>query len=134
MNAHTMKALKIGTATLLASLLLSQSALAEPPQPHGDVHAEVSRTIDGSGFDVSTPAGANRLYRRIVSTAKSLCWRQLKGLRGVARAKYEHRYARPCFNDAVDSALAQVAESTGTDLEQIASLDGLREDDVVASR
>jgi len=121
-------------AVLVASVAMARPALSETSQGHERLMiAPVSRTIDITGYDLSSTLGAQRVYRRIVSAAKALCFSSARKLQGVERARYERRHARPCFDEAVDGALAQVLASTGTDLERVAGLDRLDVAKLVAS-
>lgn len=120
---------------IVASLLLPHGVLADTAPRHGSsAIGQVTRTIDYSGIDLSTPAGAQRLYREIVRTAKRICWSSGRDYRGVVRAHYQTTVARRCFEEAVDGALVQVTARTGTDLELAARLDRFREAGLVASR
>ncbi len=131
MNQRIFKQLNI--SVLGALLLLSQAAVAEPSQrtePSDVEHA----TIDAAGLDLSSRAGARRLYRRIVATAQNVCGSESRHFKGVHRAKHEHEHVRPCIRRVVDEALAQVADASGLDLEQVAGLDRLEERSFAASR
>lgn len=122
MNIGGGKQLQVGAAALTASLLFAQAALADPAPRDMGVEF-VTRTIDIRGLDLSSQAGARLLYRRIAETARGICWAPSKSLKGVARVRQQHEYARRCFDEAVDGALAQVAEKTGVDLERVAGSD-----------
>src|SRR5690606_16956655 len=133
MNAGRRKGLRVGVAALVAALGLSQATLADPAQR--DISFEsVTRSIDISGLDLTTQTGAERLYRQIAVTAKKICWSTSRAHRGVTRVKQDHDYARRCFDDAVNGALAQVEERTGVDLEQVAGSDRFDQANLVAWR
>jgi len=121
MNAGRRKGLRVGVVALIAGLGLSQATLADPAKR--DIYAEsVSRTIDISGLDLTSQAGAERLYREIALTARRICSGTSKAYKGVARAR-ERRNAQRCFDEAVNGAFAQVTERTGIDLERVAGSD-----------
>lgn len=131
MNAGNGTRSRVGAIVLITSALFAQAALAEPPER--DMHFEqVSRTIDISGLDLASQAGAERLYRHIARAAKDICWSDVG--KGVTRAQYRNGQARRCFNEAVDGALAQVAERTGVDLERVAGADRFDYANLVAWR
>jgi|GEM_PF-3025970 len=121
MNAGRRNGLRVCAMALIAGLGLSQAVLADPATQEINVES-VSRTIDISGLDLSSQVGAERLYREIAVTAKRICWRNVTDHRGLARAA-EVRNAQRCFDEAVNSALAQVTDRTGIDLEQVAGSD-----------
>jgi len=93
----------------------------------------VTRTIDISGLDLTSQAGAERLYRQITLTAKKVCERTSKAYRGVARMM-EEEDARRCFDEAVNGALAQVVRLTGIDLERVNDSERFDRGDLVAWR
>ena len=133
MNAGRRNGLRVGVIALIAGLGLSQATLADPAQR--DISFEsVTRSIDISGLDLTTQTGAERLYRQIALTAKKICFGTSHAHRGVARAKQEHDYARRCFDDAVNNALAQITEQTGVDLERVAGSDRFEHANLVAWR
>ena len=133
MNAGRRKGLRVGVVALIAGLGLSQATLADPAQREMNFES-VTRAIDISGLDLTTQAGAERLYRQIAVTAKKICWSTSKAHKGVTRAKQEHDYARRCFDEAVNGALAQVEKRTGVDLERVAGSDRFDHANLVAWR
>lgn len=120
MNAGRSNHVRGSVVALIAGLVLAQPVLADPPEQH---YESVTRTIDISGLDLSSQAGAERLYRQIARTAKDICWSTSKAHKGVARARERHDFARRCFDEAVSEALAEVTERTGIDLERVAGAD-----------
>ena len=120
MTAERRNGLRVGVVTLIAGLVLSQAAIADPHE--GDLES-ITRRIDISGLDLSTQAGAERLFGDIARTARNICMGGMKGQRGVVRARERRDQARRCFDEAVNGALAQVAEQTGIDLERVAKSD-----------
>ncbi|HZF31189.1 MAG TPA: UrcA family protein [Gammaproteobacteria bacterium] len=132
MNARRNASLYVTAATLATSLFSSPPALAEPT---GNSTAErISRSIDASGLDLSSASGAERLYREIVATATVICRGGLRHYKGVARVRHEHEHVRPCIEQAVGGALAQVADATGLDLKHVAGLDRPAQGALSASR
>lgn len=131
MNAERRTRLRVGATVLIASALFAQAAFAEPLERNPRFE-QASRTIDISGIDLTSQAGAQRLYRDIARTAKGIC--SAKVGKGVTHAKYRYGHARRCFNEAVDGALAQVSERTGVDLERVARADRFDYADLVAWR
>lgn len=130
MNTGRWYGLRVAVVTLIAGLMVSQAALADLTK---EVES-VTRTIDISGLDLSSQAGAERLYREIAVTAKEICWRGTSHAhRGVLR-KQERDDARRCFDEAVNGALAQVTERTGIDLERVAGSDRFDHAGLVAWR
>lgn len=125
--------LRAGAGVLIASMLFAQASLAEAPPRDVSIES-VSRTIDITGLDVSSEAGAERLYRQIARSARNICWEGSQIGKGVARVKLGYGQARRCFNEAVDAALADVAEKTGVDLEIVAAADRFDYADLVAWR
>lgn len=123
MNAARRNKLSTGVAALIAGLLASHVALADPPAL---VYETVARTIDVRGLDLASPLGAQQAYRQIAAVAKSICRGASPSYRGVARVKQQQEYAR-CFDQAVEGALARVTERTGVDLERVAGADGPRQ-------
>ena len=108
--------LRIGIAALIAGLVISQGALADP-----GLNTETqSRTIDVSALNLSSQAGAQEAYRRINAAALSVCTTSISSERGVAGLKYQREYVQPCVEAAVKSALDQVVKTTGIDLEKVA--------------
>lgn len=125
---------RLGTVTLSALLLLaSQTALPEDRDASGQLDS-ISATIALKDVDLSTPHGARWLYRRIVSSAKAICWGSVERNGGVKSYSTQVEHARRCFDEAVDSALARAHDATGTDIEQLAGLDRYGEAGLVASR
>ncbi len=130
MNAEGRNRLRVGAAVLIASALFTQAAFAQSPER--DLRFEsVSRTIDITGLDLSSRPGAERLYRQIARSAREICQTDIG--KGVSRVKHDDQ-ARRCFDEAVDSALAQVVEKTGVDLEQVAGATRYDYADLVAWR
>lgn len=124
---------RLGTVALSALLLLvSQTALPED-RDHTEQLDSISATIDLKDVDWSTPHGARWLYRRIVSSAKAICWGAVERNGGVKSYSTQVEHARRCFDDSVNSALAHANDATGTDLEQLAGLDRYDEAGLVAS-
>lgn len=124
MNARNTSS-SITAAALLTSMLLSTSALAE--RPNREAHSTRQRitvVVDATGLDVASAAGAARLYREIVVTAKRICRSSAQSFEGVQRAKHQHDHVRPCVDEAVAGALRQVADATGLDLERVANING----------
>ena len=115
---------RISTLSLLAPVLVafSTSALAADEQPGQAFTVPVSVTVDATGLDLSSPSGAERLYRQIVAAAEKACGTPPRAYKGVTRRKHETAHVRPCVEGAVRSALEQVAAVTGRDLEQVADL------------
>jgi UrcA family protein len=110
-------------------LLVSQSALSQ--EGGQSDKAEVIGTIDVRDVDLSTAQGARWLYRRIVSTAKAVCWNSLERRGGVQWFNTQASDARRCFDKSVNNALARVNAATGLDIEQLAGLN--RYDEAVVS-
>jgi len=121
-------------AVITSALVLSvsQGVLAGDRDPSERLDTP-STTIDVRDIDLSTPEGARWAYRRIVSTAKSICWKGFDRRDGVQRYSTQLDYARRCFDDSVNSTLAQVNAATGTDIERLAGLDRYDEAGFVAS-
>jgi UrcA family protein len=114
---------RISTLTLLtvpALLAFSTSALAADQQAGEKFAVPVSVVVDATGLDLSSPSGAERLYRQIVGAAESACGGPPSGSKGITRRNHETRHIRPCVERAVRAALEQVAAVTGHDLEQVA--------------
>ena len=133
MNTRTETCSCITAIVLFASLSFSPGAFAE----HGIQGAgvmDVTRTIDVSGLDISSVSGAQRAYRQIVLNAKTICRSSLRLYQGVARLNHERGHVRRCFDEAVNGALAQIADATGFDIEEIAALDRFAESGLRASR
>lgn len=130
MNAGRKIGSRTGVGALIAGVLLAQAALAAPPV----VTEPVSRTIDARGLDLSSPAGAEQAYRRITRTAKSICRGTHRTDKGVANGKQQREHEQRCFEQAVRGALAEVAERTGIDLEEVARSSGSSEASLVAGR
>lgn len=122
MNAGRVMGLRVGAGALIGVLLCAQPALADPAV-RDDGGETVTRSIDISGLDLSSRAGAERLYREIAQTARSICWDEARGILGVERRRQQQEHARQCFDEAVDGALAQVAAKTGVDLERVVESD-----------
>jgi len=134
MNVRRKRVLQLA-AVLAASVAVSGPVLSSPSYEYERLEtAQVTRTIDITGYDLSSRIAAQRLYRRIVGLAKAICFKSSREFQGLERAKYERRHARPCFEAAVDDALAQVLASTGTDLEEASGLDRFYVAGFIASR
>ena len=131
MSAGRRIQLRNSVAALIAGLVIAQPALADPAERHFESE---TRAIDISGFDLSTQAGADRLYRQIARTARAICWSTTNASKGVARARERHDFARRCFDDAVNEALAEVMERTGIDIERVAGGDRFDHAGLVAWR
>jgi UrcA family protein len=119
MNAQRNKLLPIVAAALFSSLSLSQTAAAT--EAERDSH--VSRAIDISGLDLSSAAGAQRVYRQIVEAAKDVCGSSSRYYKGVTQVKHVSEHVRPCIDRTVNATLQKVANATGFDLERVAGLD-----------
>jgi UrcA family protein len=133
MNSRT---LRTGAFALVSALLLSHAAFAEQPaRSAGGFGLEPdSETIDIAGLDLSSRAGAQRLYRQIVSAARRICSTPLDGAKGVRYLALERLSVRPCLDHAVDGSLADVREQTGTNLERVAGLNRFVEAGLIVSR
>jgi UrcA family protein len=121
--------LRAGVAALIAGLVVSQGALADPGIDSETVH----RAIDVRAFNLSSPAGAQEAYKRIAQAAQSICSSRT-GEKGVARVTDERERVQPCFDAAVKSALDQITKATGIDLRRVAELDSANRDRLVAGR
>jgi UrcA family protein len=119
MNAQRTNLSIIVAATLCTSLSLSQIAAGEEPERA----THVARTIDLSGLNLSSAAGAQRLYRQIVAAAEDICGSSSRYYKGVTRVKHESEHVQPCIDAAVNGALQKVADQLGLDLEGVAGLD-----------
>jgi UrcA family protein len=130
MNTQSLN--RLGTP-LLAGLLLLASQTAFSAQ---DVDARdrdiVSAAIDVRDVDLSSVQGARWAFRKIVSTAKTVCFGGIRRRGGVQWFSAQTVAARRCFEDSVNASLAQVQGTTGIDIEQLAALD--RYEAAVASR
>ncbi len=123
---------RAGIAVLAASLLCSYAQAEGPAQDPGIESA--TRTIVITGLDISSQAGAQRLYRDIARTAWSICLGTSRAHKGLARVREQNEQARRCFDDAVDGALAQVTAKTGVDLERVAGSNRFDQAGLVAWR
>jgi UrcA family protein len=128
---------RVGTIVLAGLLALgSQAAPAEDLD--GTALDADSTTIDFQDIDVSTPDGARWLYRRIVSSARAVCWlpleHPLERRSGVQWVSTLREHARRCFDESINDALARVNDATGLDIERLAALDRYDEAGLVASR
>ena len=112
----------LSLSAALAFLAFSTSAFAAESQSGQTSSVPVSVTVDAAGLDLSTPAGAERLHRAIVTAAKEACGQTPGSYRGVARRTHEVEHVRPCVEGSVRAALEQVAAVTGHDLEQVAGV------------
>lgn len=119
MQLGKMNGLRTGIAALVVGLVVSQAALAD----RGVATQTQSRTIDVSGLNLSSQAGAQEAYRRINAAATSICSTMISGERGVARLRAQRLYVQPCIDAAVQGALDEVAKRAGVDLAKVAGLD-----------
>ena len=132
MKAGRLNGWSVGFTALAASLLCSYAQAAGPAE---DPYIEsTSRSIVITGLDLSTQAGAQRLYRDIARTAWSICLGTSRAHRGLARVREQKTQARRCFDEAVDGALAQVMAKSGVDLERVAGADRFDHAGLVAWR
>jgi UrcA family protein len=122
--------LRAGVAALIAGIVVSQAALAEPGYNAETVH----RAIDLRALNLSSPAGAQEAYKLIAEAAQAICSSTISGEKGVARVKDQRERVQPCFDTAVRDALAQVTKATGIDLKRVAELDPANRDRLVAGR
>lgn len=135
MTARRIKGLEITLATFIAVILAAPATSDEPSQREPFASKEpISISIDAAGIDIASPSGAERVYREVVATATRICGASLKHYQGVRRDVHEREHVRPCVQRAVDDALAQVADATGLDLEQLAGLDGFDGESMADSR
>ena len=122
---------RLGTLALAGLVLLaSQPVFSQEDVGAGDREV-VSATIDIRDVDVSTVQGARWVFRRIVSTAKSICFGGIRRDGGRQWLSSQTAVARRCFDDSVNATVARVRGATGVDVEQVAALD--RYDTAVAS-
>jgi len=121
--------LRAGVAALIAGLVLSQAALADP----GSNAETVNRAIDVRALNLSSPAGAQKAYKMIAVAAQSIC-SSTGGEKGVASVKDQRERVQPCFDAAVRGALEQVTKATGIDLKRVAELDPANRRSLVAGR
>lgn len=133
MNPRLRNSLQAGAALLVVSLMFSQASFAQSLDRDARLMT-VTRTIDITGLDLSSQAGARRLYMQIVSTAKGICWGTSRAQKGLARIKENREQARRCMDEAVGGALAQVTTRTGVDLARVAGIDRADEAALLASR
>lgn len=119
MNEGRVKSVRTRVVAAIAVLACAPAALASQAGDRGIHFEDVSRTIDISGLDVSSQAGAQRLYRQITTAAHRICFSSVNAYRGVLRVQ-QTQLARHCFDDAVEGALADVTAKTGVDLAQVA--------------
>lgn len=112
-------------------VLVSQAALSQESGQPANANV-IGTAISVRDVDLSTAQGARWLYRRIVSTAKAICWNSLGRRGGVQWFKTQANDARRCFDDAVNEAVARVDAATGLNIERLAGLD--RYDEAVAAR
>lgn len=124
---------QLGTAAVSALLLaVSQGALADGRDAVESMDM-ISTTINVRDVDLSTPQGARWAYRRIVSTARKICWKRFERHGGAQWYGTQLDHARRCFDDSVNSTLAKVNAATGMDIERLAGLDRYDEAGFVAS-
>ena len=127
---NTQRSNRLGILALAGLVLLaSQTAFSQEDVRAGDREV-VRATIDTRDVDVTTVQGARWVFRRIVSTAQTVCF---GGIRRNGRQwlSSQTAVARSCFDDSVTAAVAQVQRATGVDVERLAALD--RYDTAVAS-
>jgi UrcA family protein len=74
-----------------------------------------SRTVSYVDLDISKPAGAKILYRRIASAAQQVC---VLGIKDLGAAQRD----RACVQQAIDSAVKGVNSSALSDLHSAASI------------
>lgn len=97
------------TATLMT--VTAAPALAD------QIQTQHQTTVDYSGIDVESRAGAKLVLSRIQSAAEKVC-----GVRNGMKSLEEIRMERRCVDDAVEKAI----ESVGTTQERRAALDAAR--------
>jgi UrcA family protein len=130
---NTRRTRRIGTVVISALLLsVAQGALASDRDARERTDS-ISSTINVRDVDLSTPHGARWVYRRIVSTAKAICWKDVARHDGVHSYSTQLDHARRCFDDSVNRTLARVNEATGVDIERLAGLDRYDEAGFMAS-
>lgn len=128
---NTQRSNRLGTLALAGLVLLaSQTALSQEGVLAGDREV-VSATIDVRDVDVSTVQGARWVFRKIVSTAQTVCFGGIRRDGGRQWLSTQTAAARRCFDDSVTAAVAQVQGATGVNVERVAALD--RYDTAVAS-
>ncbi|MEP6886544.1 MAG: UrcA family protein [Gammaproteobacteria bacterium] len=74
-----------------------------------------SRTVSYADLDISKPAGAKTLYRRIVAAAQQVC---VLGFKDLGAAQQD----RTCAQQAIDSAVKAVNAAALSDLRPAASI------------
>ena len=84
---------------ICAALLASSLAGAATPRP---IDSSRERVVSYAGLDLTKPADAKRLYQRVKTAARDVCW--MPGLGAMIAT--EHR--RHCVKEATERALAQV--------------------------
>ncbi|HEY8520578.1 MAG TPA: UrcA family protein [Gammaproteobacteria bacterium] len=121
---------RLGTAALIASAFVAQAALAEAKAPAAGAPAEtVTRTVDLRGYDLSSPAGAQRALAGIHDAAESVCGSRWGSYAGVAAAVRRREQVQRCIDQAVTDALTEINARTGVDIAQTA-----KSADLVAER
>jgi UrcA family protein len=127
---NTQRSNRLGTLALAGLVLLASQAAFSQERPPGDREV-VSATIDVRDVDVSTEQGARWVFRRIVSTAQTVCFGGIRRDGSRQWLSTQTAVARRCFDDSVTAAVARVQGATGVDVERVAALD--RYDTAVAS-
>lgn len=102
MNTLDTTRLSLRCATALVALSFS---LAAAYAVADETDGAPSVTVSYADLDLSKPAGAEMLYRRIQAAARSVCGPRHSRILAQVQA------FRTCYKDAVEDALQQVNES-----------------------
>ena len=103
MNTLDTTRLSLRCPTALVALFFG---LAAASAVAGETDDAPSVTVSYADLDLSKPAGAETLYRRIQAAARSVCGPRHS--RSLARVQA----FRTCYEDAIEDALQQVNESS----------------------